>query len=110
MKPSHEMIVRADDLAKAAMWVNRGIRAQREETHLYQGEDGFVVEAPRARTRVLAAGIWSSPVTVNAGILARLAGKLSSKADLTLMFVNGRLYLDRTSIPAKEGSSAAAVR
>lgn len=102
MKFSHEVVVRAGDLADAARWVNRGKRAQAEETHLYQAQDGFVVETPRAATRVLFTGVWKSTVVVNAGTLARPVRAFPKQQELTLTFVGSRLYVERTSIPARE--------
>jgi len=63
--------------------------------------DQAVIRVGPARMDRLLKGTWTSPIFANGPALRRLAPKLQGP-DVTLTYVTGRLFLDGTSIPARE--------
>jgi len=59
------------------------------------------VRSSYAAMDIPAEGSWASPIFANGAALRRLAPKLKGP-DVTLTYVTGRLFLDGTSIPARE--------
>ena len=76
----------------------RGLECQ---VMLVNSDGQLSVRSSQAAMDILAEGSWSSPVFTNGPALRRLAPKLKGPM-VTLTYVAGRLFLDATSIPARE--------
>lgn len=100
MKAENEIAVDVGEFKKAVSWTSRGRAAARDQTLLYFSDEGFVVEAPRARTIVKSAGRWKSTVAVNASLLKRLLSKFPKNSEVTLLYFEGQLTVGSTRIPA----------
>lgn len=68
---------------------------------LADGDGQLSVRSSYASMDIPAEGNWTSPIFANGAALRRLAPKLKCP-DVTLTYVTGRLFLDGTSIPARE--------
>jgi hypothetical protein len=65
------------------------------------GPGQLSVRSSHAAMDIPAEGTWASPIVANGPSLRRLAPKLKGP-EVTLTYVTGRLFLNGTSIPARE--------
>jgi hypothetical protein len=65
------------------------------------GEDALSIPSSDAAMDVPASGAWPSPISANGPALRRLAPKLTGP-DVEIAYVEGRLPLNGTSVPARE--------
>lgn len=64
-------------------------------------EDGISIRSSFAAMDVPAEGRWCSPVMANGAAIRRVAPKLEGPK-ISLRYESGRLYLNGTSLPARE--------
>jgi hypothetical protein len=100
LRAENEVFVDSRELRAALQWIGRGKAAKFAETRFHRSDEGFVVEAPMARTVVKSAGRWTCTVAVNAAALKRLVAKLPA-GEITLTYVEGSLIVGSTRITAR---------
>lgn len=99
-------------IAKADLVEGIGIARQRAtlrrkgagfepEVILAECRDGLSIRSSASALDAPARGIWTSPIAANGAALRRLAPKLAG-SDVALRYESGRLFLNSTSIPARE--------
>lgn len=93
--------VQAVTCARARATLRRGPGGSEREVMLVSRKGGLSVRSSHAAMDIPAHGRWSSPVLANGPALRRLAPKLSGP-EVTLTYVAGRLFLNKTSLPARE--------
>lgn len=64
-------------------------------------EDGLSIRSSFAAMDVPAEGQWCSPIMANGAAIRRVAPKLTGP-QVSLRYETGRLFLNSTSIPARE--------
>jgi hypothetical protein len=107
MKALWRMTVAKRDLVEAVGHARTRATLRRKgsgfenEVMLINGDGQLSIRSSHAAMDIPAQGLWSSPVLTNGPALRRLAPKLSGP-NVTLTYVAGRLFLDNTSIPARE--------
>jgi hypothetical protein len=94
-------LVEAVDHARTRVTLRRKGKGFEADVMLTNGGGKLSVRSSHAAMDIPAEGSWASPVLANGPSLRRLAPKLKGP-EVTLTYVTGRLFLDSTSIPAKE--------
>lgn len=93
--------VQAVTCARGRATLRRVPGGSEREVMLVSGKGQLSVRSSHAAMDIPARGPWSSPVLANGPALRRLAPKLSGP-EVTLTYVAGRLFLNTTSLPARE--------
>jgi hypothetical protein len=107
MKADWRMIVAKSDLVAAVGHARTRATLRRKgagfepDLTLASSDGQLSVRSSYAAMDITAEGSWASPIFANGAALRRLAPKLKGP-DVTLTYVTGRLFLDGTSIPARE--------
>ena len=107
MKADWRMTVAKSDLVAAIGHARTRATLRRKgagfepDLTLADSDGQLSVRSSHAAMDIPAEGIWASPIFANGAALRRLAPKLKGP-DVILTYVMGRLFLDGTSIPARE--------
>ena len=93
--------VQAITCARTRATLRRVPGGPEREVMLTRGEGRLSIRSSHAAMDIPARGRWSSPILAYGPALRRLAPKLSGP-EVTLTYVAGRLFLNTTSLPARE--------
>ena len=102
-----EMTIAKADLVEAIGVARRRATLRRKgagfeaEVMMVECPSGLSIRSSAAAMEVTGAGVWTSPIAANGPAMRRLAPKLGGP-DVALRYADGRLFLNGTSIPARE--------
>lgn len=94
-------LVAAVGHARTRATLRRNGKGFEADVMLAKADGGLSIRSSYAAMDIPAEGAWGSPVMANGAALRRLAPKLGGP-EVTITYVAGRLFLDSTSIPARE--------
>lgn len=94
-------LVAAVGHARTRATLRRSGKGFEADVTLAKANGQLSIRSSYAAMDIPAEGAWGSPVMANGAALRRLAPKLQGP-DIALTYVAGRLFLDTTSIPARE--------
>lgn len=94
-------LVKAVNCARSRAALRRKGRSFERDVMLANCHGVLSIRSSHAAMDISAEGVWCSPIIANGPTLRRLAPKLTGPT-VTLAYMTGRLFLDSTSIPARE--------
>lgn len=108
MKPDWEVLVAKRDLLEAVGIARSRVTLRRKSTTDFERfivisscPGGISIRSSDASMDIAGEGVWNSPVMVPGAALRRLMPKIEGP-DVRLTFFGGKLYLNGTSISARE--------